>query len=212
MPTAVAQVGRFITLEGGEGGGKTTQAECLCAALQARGVAAVVTREPGGSPGAEEIRALLVSGAPGRWEPATEALLHFAARRDHVARMIRPALSAGTWVICDRFTDSTMAYQGYAQGLGRDVVERIDQAAVGLRPDLTLVLDLPVEVGLEREKNAARYARFGADFHRKVRDAFLDIAQREPGRCVVIDATRSADLVAGDVLRVVEQRLLQPAR
>jgi dTMP kinase len=203
--------GRLITLEGGEGGGKTTHCERLRKALLARGVAAVSTREPGGSLGAEEIRALLVSGAPGRWDPLAEALLHFAARRDHVAATIRPVLDAGTWVICDRFTDSTMAYQGYAQGVGREAIERLEQTVLGdLRPALTIILDLPVEAGLHRERQAGgkdRYARFGIDFHRHVREAFLDIAKREPKRCAVVDATKSIDVVGAEILHIVEQRL-----
>jgi dTMP kinase len=154
----------------------------------------------------------LVSGAPGRWDPLAEALLHFAARRDHVANAIRPALDAGTWVICDRFTDSTMAYQGYAQGVGRETIERLEQTVLGdLRPSLTIVLDLPVEAGLHREQVAGgkdRYSRFGIEFHRKVRDAFLDIAKREPKRCAIIDASKNIDTVAAEILRVVDQRLL----
>ncbi len=201
--------GRFITLEGGEGGGKTTQAGRLCDTLTARGIASITTREPGGAPGAEEIRQLLVAGETGRWDPLAEALLHFAARREHVVRTIQPALDAGTWVICDRFTDSTMAYQGYAQGLGRPAVEALEKAVLGdLRPDLTLVLDLPVETGLQRERNKGRYARMGVAFHQQVRDAFLDIARRAPKRCVVIDATHSIVAVSGAILAAVDRRLL----
>ena len=180
--------------------------------MLARNVPALSTREPGGSVGAEEIRGLLVGGAPGRWDPLAEALLHFAARREHIASTIRPALDKGTWVLCDRFTDSTMAYQGYAQGVGRETIERLEQTVLGdMRPALTIILDLPVEAGLHREQAAGgkdRYARFGIEFHRKVRDAFLDIAKREPKRCAVVDATRSIDVVAADVFRIVDQRLL----
>lgn len=177
-------------------------------ALAAAGIPALATREPGGAPGAEEIRSLLVSGAAGRWESLTEALLHFAARREHLERTIRPALARGTWVVCDRFTDSTMAYQGYAQGLGRDTVERL--AAVvqaGLRPDLTLVLDLPVEAGLQREQQRDRYGHMGVEFHTKVREAFLDIAQREPNRCILIDASRTMDAVSAAIWSAVQARL-----
>jgi dTMP kinase len=203
---------KFITLEGGEGGGKTTQAKRLVEALAGAGIGAIATREPGGAPGAEEIRSLLVSGAPGRWEPLTEALLHFSARREHLRSTIQPALTAGTWVVCDRFTDSTMAYQGYAQGLGRDTVERLESLVQGgRRPDLTLILDLPVDAGLAREQQRGgsdRYARMGAEFHGRVRDAFRDIARREPRRCALIDATRSIDEVAAAIWAQVRGRLL----
>lgn len=149
-----------------------------------------------------------MSGAPGRWEPLTEALLHFAARREHLQHTIRPALARGAWVVCDRFTDSTMAYQGYAQGLGRDAVERLEAVVQGgLRPDLTLILDLPVEAGLEREVQRDRYARMGVEFHTKVRNAFRDIARREPQRCVVIDATQTIDQVAAAIWSAVQARL-----
>ncbi len=207
--------GRFITIEGGEGAGKSTQARRLEAALRARGLAVLRTREPGGSPGAEEIRRLLVDGAPGRWDAMTEALLHFAARRDHIRATLGPALARGDWVVCDRFVDSTMAYQGYAQGLGREAVERLAALVVGdLRPDLTLILDLPPETGLARAcaRSAAggddRYERMGAAFHGRLREAFLDIARRAPERCVVIDATADPDTVERAILAAVEARLL----
>ena len=203
--------GRFITIEGGDGAGKSTQAERLCDALRTHGTAAVCTREPGGSPGAEEIRALLVSGEPGRWDPMSEALLHFAARHDHLAHTVRPALERGEWVVSDRFADSTLAYQGYAQGLGRDVVVALYETAVGdVAPDLTLILDLPVETGLARARErggADRYERMDAEFHQRLRDGFLDIARREPERCVVIDARPGRDAVHAAIVAAVRERL-----
>ncbi|HYG90987.1 MAG TPA: dTMP kinase [Azospirillum sp.] len=204
--------GRFITLEGGEGAGKSTQLRLLADALAACGVEVVVTREPGGSPGAEEIRALLVSGETGRWSGMTEALLHTAARRDHLERTVWPALEAGRWVLCDRFFDSTMAYQGYGLGLGREPIEALQRVALGdFRPDLTLILDLPVETGLrravERRGGEDRYERMDAAFHGRLRDGFLDIAMREPDRCAVIDAAHPVEVVQAAILDTVTRRL-----
>ena len=153
----MAERGRFITFEGGEGAGKSTQARRLAAALRARGLEVVETREPGGSPGAEEIRRLLTTGEAGRWSPMAETLLHNAARADHLRRTVRPALAAGSWVVSDRFADSTMAYQGYGQGLDRGFIAALSAAVVdGLEPALTLVFDLPVEQGLGRAAAQAR--------------------------------------------------------
>jgi dTMP kinase len=202
------QRGRFISFEGGEGAGKSTQIRLLVDALAARGLDVIATREPGGSPGAEEIRRLLVSGDPGRWDGVTEALLHFAARRDHLARTVWPALDAGRWVVTDRFADSTMAYQGYGHGLGREPIERLYAVAVGdFAPDLTLILDIPVEAGLDRTQGRTggedRYERMDREFHRRLRDGFLDIAAREPGRCVVIDAARPVEAVQADMLATI---------
>jgi len=144
--------GRFITLEGGEGGGKSTQCKLLLPWLRERGIDALATREPGGSPGAEKVRELLVTGTADRWTPLTEVLLHYAARQDHIQRVIEPALAAGRWVICDRFFDSTLAYQGYGHGVPLDFIERLRQQIVGetYRPDLTAILDLPAADGLLR--------------------------------------------------------------
>lgn len=204
--------GRFITLEGGEGAGKSTQARALTVALAARGLPVLATREPGGAPGAEDIRALLVEGEPGRWDGLTEALLHFAARRAHVVAAIRPALRSGCWVVCDRFADSTMAYQGYGHGLGRPAIETLAALTLEeLAPDLTLVFDLPVADGLARADGRAgaetRYERMDREFHERVRAGFLDIASREPGRCVVVDATAPVQAVTAVVLRAVDARL-----
>jgi dTMP kinase len=201
--------GRFITLEGGEGTGKTTQALMLADSLGTAGIEAVTTREPGGSHGAERIRTLLVDGDPENWSPMTEALLHFAARRDHIDRIIEPVLADGRWVICDRFTDSTMAYQGYAGGLDRGIIAELQRLVIGdLTPDLTLILDLPTEDGLARAKRRGegeedRYERMGQAFHERLRDGFLDIAKREPDRCRVIAATGTAGIVHDQVCAVV---------
>jgi dTMP kinase len=210
------QRGRFISFEGGEGAGKSTQIRLLVDALAARGLDVIATREPGGSPGAEEIRRLLVSGDPGRWDGVTEALLHFAARRDHLARTVWPALDAGRWVVTDRFADSTMAYQGYGHGLGREPIERLYAVAVGdFAPDLTLILDIPVEAGLDRTQGRTggedRYERMDREFHRRLRDGFLDIAAREPGRCVVIDAARPVEAVQADMLATVLRHFQEAA-
>ena len=173
---------RFITLEGGEGGGKSTQVARLAGRLRAAGMQVVATREPGGAEGAEMIRKLLIEGDPGRWDAMSEMLLHFAARRDHLRRTVLPALERGHWVISDRFADSTMAYQGVAQGVGREAVEALYRLVIGdLRPDLTFILDVPVDTGLGRVAARGpdnRYERMGADFHQRLRQAFLDIAKR----------------------------------
>ncbi|MGH6870924.1 MAG: dTMP kinase [Rhizomicrobium sp.] len=205
---------RFITLEGGEGTGKSTQARRLAASLEGRGIRATLTREPGGSPGAETIRKLLVEGEPGRWSALTETLLIFAARADHVANTIAPALERGEWVICDRFTDSTFAYQGAGRGLERETIRRIESASIGdFRPDFTLILDLPASVGLERAgaRGGAelRFEKFDAAFHERLRTAFRDTANRHADRCTLIDAGGSEDDVAAAIWKSVESRLLK---
>jgi dTMP kinase len=201
--------GYFITLEGGEGAGKSTQGRRLAAALAAAGVPVLRTREPGGAPGAERIRELLLS--PGSWDSLTEAMLHFAARREHVVRSIRPMLEAGAWVICDRFADSTLAYQGAGQGLAYETWARLyDLTLEGLQPDLTLILDLPVEAGLARAAGrsaADRYEKLGVDFHARIRAGFADIGRREPTRCVVLDAARDAEAVYAAITETLRQRL-----
>jgi dTMP kinase len=203
--------GRFITFEGGEGAGKSTQVALLHDRLAAAGCDVVVTREPGGSPGAEHIRRLLVDGEPGRWDAVTEALLHNAARRDHLRTVVWPALAAGRWVLSDRFADSTMAYQGYGHRLGRRVCATLYRAVGGdFAPDLTLILDVPVEVGLVRAKHRAagedRYERMDTAFHGRVRRGYLDIARREPTRCAVIDAHGTETEVHAAVMHVVAER------
>jgi dTMP kinase len=197
--------GVFITFEGGEGGGKSTQTRLLRDALAARGHRVLLTREPGGSPGAEAIRALLVQGDANRWDGVTEALLHNAARRDHVTKVITPALDAGQVVISDRFFDSTIAYQGYGHGIDLAVLGGLQRAAIGnFAPDLTLILDMPVEEGLRRAGARGggedRYESMAVDFHRRLRDGFLAIAAAAPQRCKVVDATGTIEAVHAAVL------------
>jgi dTMP kinase len=196
---------RFIVFEGGEGAGKSTQVQRLAEALRARGEDVLTTREPGGSPGAEAIRGLLVSGDAERWSPEAEALLINAARADHLARTIRPALAKGRWVICDRFADSTMAYQGYGMGLDRAWLEQLRKRVVAdTEPGLTLVFDLPVDVGLSRAVASQRYEKMGRAFHETLRGAFKDIAAASDGRKrVLVDASRPIDEVASQVLNAV---------
>lgn len=203
--------GRFISLEGGEGTGKSTQVRRLAESLQKRGIAVLTTREPGGSSGAEEIRALMVNGEPGRWDAMTETLLAYAARSDHVARTIGPALLAGTWVVTDRFSDSTFAYQGAGRGMDRETIRRIESAVLDdFKPDLTLILDLDVNIGLQRARARGegenRFEKFGTEFHERLRQSFLDIARRNPERCRVIDASGSQDEVAAVILKAVTTR------
>jgi len=203
--------GRFITLEGGEGVGKSTLAAGLQASLEACGLAVVRTREPGGSPGADEIRRLVVTGSKDRWSGLTESLLLTAARNDHLERTIRPALGRGAWVICDRFTDSTYAYQVVARGLPTMTFAALNQIIDAPIPDLTLVLDLAPGVGLARARSRAdaeaRYESFEENFHVRVRQAFLDIAAREPDRCAVVDAMADAASVLAAARRLVAERL-----
>jgi dTMP kinase len=204
--------GRFITFEGGEGAGKSTQVALLGGRLRAAGHEVLATREPGGTSGAINIRRLLVEGPVDRWEPFSELLLHNAARHEHVQKTIAPALAAGKWVICDRFADSTMAYQGQAQNVDRDMVARINRAAAGdVWPDLTIILDLAVAEGLARAQKRSdvedRYERMGTAFHERIRDAFLEIANVEPDRCAVIETAGSVGHVADQVWDAVQTRL-----
>lgn len=204
--------GRFITLEGGEGAGKSTQIGRLSAWLEQRGHAVKQTREPGGAPGAEMIRKLLVEGPVERWDGTTEALLHFAARRDHLRSTVWPELKKGSWVVSDRFADSTMAYQGYGHGADRAMLGALYGIAVGdFRPDLTLILDLPVDVGLARAAarrgTETRYESLPVGFHERVRAGFLDIAAADPERCVVIDATQDIDSIAAAISDAVSKKL-----
>lgn len=202
--------GRFITLEGGEGTGKSTQAARLAEMLRDRGHEAVLTREPGGTPGAEQIRALLVSGDKGRWTPWTEACLVNAARADHVARLIRPALSRGAWVVCDRYVHSTLAYQGGGHGLAEADLRAMHRLSTDdLWPDLTLVLDLGADEGLRRANRRGdaegRFEALGEAFHARVAVAFS--AMPDGDKVVAIDANGSPDAVAERVVAVVDARL-----
>jgi len=210
--------GRFITLEGGEGAGKSAQAERLAARLAGLGLKVVRTREPGGSPRAELLREALLSGFAAPFGPEGEALLFAAARIDHLDKTITPAIRRGQWVVCDRFADSTRAYQGVAGDLPQAWIARLEQVTVGpMRPDLTLVLDVPPEVGLERARrrrgqaSADRFETEGLAYHETLRRAFLDIAAAEPRRCATVDASRSEEEVAADIWSHVEARL-DPAR
>lgn len=208
--------GQFITFEGGEGAGKSTQARLLVERLQAQGLTVMLTREPGGSDGAEALRNLLVTGDRERWTPTAETLLMYAGRSDHLTRLIRPALAAGTWVVCDRFSDSTRAYQGAGGGVEAAFIEAIEAEVVGSdKPDLTLVFDMPVKIGLERafgrDMFEARFESKGMEFHERLRAEFLRIAAREPDRCSLIDATGSLENVSEQVWGVVSARMgLQP--
>ena len=209
--------GRFITIEGGEGAGKSTQVLRLVEALRARGVDVVMTREPGGAPGAERIRALLLGDHGHDWEPATEALLHFAARREHLSKTVMPALERGDWVVSDRFADSTMAYQGYGLGLGRDMIESLYTLSIGaFGPDVTIILDVPAEDGMARARSRGdqldRYETMDLEFHRRLRQGFLDIAARDADRCVVVDASAAIEDVAAEIFTAVKTRLEVPSR
>jgi dTMP kinase len=196
--------GFFITFEGGEGAGKSTQLTRLADRLEAAGRAVVRSREPGGSPGAEAIRSLLVIGEADRWSPVTETLLMYAARRDHIERVIAPALARGSMVLCDRFADSTRAYQGAGGGAPASLISALEAEVLGdLRPDLTLILDLPTASGLARAAGRgggeARFESKGLAFHERLRAGFLAIAQADPRRCRIVDAARDEMSVAADV-------------
>ena len=206
--------GYFITFEGGEGSGKSTQIQLLVDYISRAfsGVAPVVTREPGGTESAESIRQLLVTGKAERWRAATEAMLMSASRHEHVAHVLRPALAAGKLVICDRYNDSTQAYQGLVGGVPREDIEALNRLACGdLVPDLTILLDMDVAEGLRRASDRAgdesRFESKGLEFHQKVRTAFLDLAGRYPDRFVIVDAGRSVETVAADIVDIVMPRL-----
>ncbi|MBC7669448.1 dTMP kinase [Caulobacter sp. DWR2-3-1b2] len=203
--------GVFISFEGGEGAGKSTQIRRLAERLKADGADVVLTREPGGSPGAEQIRDLILNGEVDRWSPITETLLMYASRRDHLERVIRPALQRGAIVLCDRFADSTQAYQGAGGDAPLSLIKALeDHVLGGTLPDLTLIFDLPAQAGLERAMARGGEARFeskGIEFHERLGAAFLEIARREPERCVVIEAAGDIDAVWTDVWNAVSTRL-----
>ena len=211
MNKNATEPGKFISFEGGEGTGKSTQAKMLVQHLEKCGVKSIRTREPGGTKIAEDIRELLVRRAPSGWDPFTEALLHFAARRSHLVETIWPSLERGIWVITDRFTDSSMAYQGIGMGLGREVIQRLKKLVVeNFSPDLTLIMDLQVEEGIRRtekrfgERN--RYDKMDLHFHKRVREEFLEIASTERKRCVVIDSNESIEIIGQNIVNVVNKR------
>lgn len=201
--------GKFITFEGGEGAGKTTQVARLAERLRGQGIEVVLTREPGGTPLGEQVRELLLSLRP---TLETEFLLFAAARAEHVATLIRPALAHGTWVLCDRFIDSTRVYQGALNNVDRQLIQIIEKKIVAdCVPDLTLILDVPVDVARARTNARGELTRFDAehdDIHRQRRDAFLAIASAEPDRCVVINADRTAEIIAEEIWQATGQRLL----
>ncbi|MCX5493997.1 dTMP kinase [Kaistia dalseonensis] len=209
----IERAGRFITFEGGEGAGKSTQIKRLAARLREKGLVVVLTREPGGTTLAESVRAFILSGAAEPLGPEAEMVLFAAARADHVDRVIGPALARGEWVLCDRFIDSTRAYQG-GDGVDPDLLNGLEALAIdGVRPDLTLMLDLPVEIGLARAARRRddgdapdRFERETVERHERRRQVFLSIATANPDRCVVIDANRSEEEVAEAVWQVVLKR------
>ena len=210
--------GKFISFEGGEGSGKSTQIKLLAERLAAARLRAIVTREPGGSPGAEIIRHLVLSGMGKLLGPDAETLLFAAARDDHVHTVIQPALNQGTWVLCDRFSDSTRAYQGRLGNVAPGVLNAMQRVTIGdLKPDLTIILDVPVEVGLKRaaaRRGAGAPDRFEAEdikFHQELRDAYRQIAAEDPDRCVLIDATPDPDVVAAQVWTVLRDHLFAMA-
>lgn len=207
----MAGPGRFVTFEGIDGSGKSTQARRLAAALAAGGRDVVLTREPGGSPGAEEIRRLLVEGAPQRWSAVTELLLFNAARRDHLERTIAPALEAGKVIICDRFADSTRVYQGIVRADLRALADRLQAEVIGVEPDLTFILDMDpgaaLARGLARGSGEDRFEAFGADFQQRLRTGFRALAAEFPGRCVLIDGAHPEGEVADTILAEARARL-----
>ena len=215
--------GKFITFEGGEGAGKSTQAQLLADRLRGRGIAVVLTREPGGSPFAEQVRGLILDPATAPHSALSEALLFYAARSDHLDAVIRPALADGRWVISDRFSDSTRVYQGVAGGLDSAVLDRLEAMIIApTAPDLTFILDLPADVGLARAQNRRlaggraalqpdAYEQRALTFHERLRAGFAAIAQAEPERCVLVDGAREPGAIAAEIWTHVEARLLRDA-
>lgn len=203
--------GRFITIEGGEGVGKSTNIQCITDRLQSAGIEFVLTREPGGTQFAEQIRSLLLSHQDEPVAEMTELLLIFAARAQHIKQVIAPALDAGKWVVCDRFTDATYAYQGGGRGLNVEAIEQLETLVQGsLRPHMTFLLDLPPEIGLERASKRAALDRFELEkleFFNKVRATYLQRAHNEPQRCVIINAEASIEAVQADILSHLEPLL-----
>ncbi len=209
MPT-----GKFITFEGGEGTGKSTQAKHLARRLNDKGIHVMVTREPGGSQRAEQIREVLLNGVDEQLGPLAEALLFSAARDDHMTKIIRPALRAGSWIICDRFTDSTRVYQGVGGGVAEEVLESLEDLVVGnVKPQLTIILDIPAEKGLARAharrnkgEKADRFEVMDVNFHNTLRSAYLNIADKDPDRCVVVDAGGTEAHVSDEIWKIVKKK------
>lgn len=209
----MTKAGLFITFEGIDGSGKSTQARLLADDLRSSGHDVILTREPGGSPGAEEIRALVLEGATDRWSPETEILLFTAARRDHLERVINPALARGQIVICDRFADSTRMYQGLSRGDLRAMVDKLHRLMIAKEPDLTLLIDMEPGLGLDRalsrKGSEERFEEFGEDLQKRMRAGFLDLAAEFPERFRVIDGAREIEAVARDVRDIVLDKLVQ---
>jgi len=211
--------GKFISFEGGEGSGKSTQLKLLARAFEASGQAFVSTREPGGTPGGEQIRNLLVTGAADAWDPVSETLLFYAARCEHVNRLIKPALDEGKHVLCDRFADSTIVYQGIGKNLSEAYVQNLHRLTLGnFMPDLTFILDIEPSAGLARAKsragNETRFEEMELDFHARIRSGFLSIAARKPMRCVVVDAKQTPEAMHRAIIAALAERLdlqLKPA-
>ena len=204
--------GQFITFEGGEGSGKSTQLLNIFNIIKSNNLECIKTREPGGSAAAEELRNLLVNGAVDKWDPVAETLLFYAARVDHVHKLIKPSIDRGAMVLCDRFTDSTVVYQGVGKALSEEYVLSLHQLTLGnFKPDLTIILDIDPTVGLKRaltrSGNETRFESMNFDFHQAVRAGFLSIAQREPERCVVIDASQTPDKVSLAIINALNQRI-----
>jgi dTMP kinase len=204
------QRGTFVTFEGIDGSGKSTQAKRLAAALQARGQDVVLTREPGGSEGAEEIRNLVLNGETDRWSAETEILLFTAARRDHLEKTIRPALARGATVICDRFADSTRVYQGATRGDLRNAVDQLHSLMIGQEPDVTFIIDMDPSIGLSRGLARVgaeqRFEDFGEAFQETIRHGFLSIARDNPDRCIVVDGNNTVEAVGAEILARFEAR------
>lgn len=202
--------GKFITFEGGEGTGKSTQTHLLADALRAQGIPITITREPGGTEGAELIRALIVSGSTGRWSPLSEVLLLNAARLDHLEKVILPALEAGQWVICDRFTDSTLAYQGYGHGVDLSFIKKLHHQLFSAHvPQLTFVFDLDPIIGikrsLQRHTSETRFEKMQIEFHNRMRQGYLEIAQSDAARYMIIDAAETVEKIHKIVLKKTQK-------
>ncbi len=199
---------KFITFEGGEGSGKSTQIKLLAKWLENNNIKVIVTREPGGSKSAEELRQILLTGDIDKWDGISELLLLYAGRHDHVERLIKPALASGTWVLCDRFSDSTMAYQGYGHQLGPEIINAVDKIALGdFTPDLSLFLDIPVEIGLkraiDRHGSEIRYETMDIGFHNKLRAGYMKIADNNKSRCIIIDANKTIEEIENNIKTII---------